>query len=54
LATSRNVVAVTGPVIGALFTDGTASDCAELSDDRSRREASTIPTITLATTTRKR
>ena len=40
--------------VGALFTDGTASDCAELCDDRSRREARTIPTITLATTTSRR
>ena len=48
------VAALTGPVIGALLTAGTPSVCAELWEARSRRDASTMPTITLATTTSKR
>jgi len=43
-ATSRNVVAVIPPVIGALLNGGAAIVWADDSGDRSRRDAMTIPT----------
>jgi hypothetical protein len=42
-AMSRKVVAVSGPVIGALFIGG-ATVCAEDSGDKPRRDAITSPT----------
>jgi hypothetical protein len=41
-------------VIGALFIGGAARLCADDVDERSRREARTIPTMMLATTTSSR
>ena len=38
---SRNVVAVSGPVIGALFIGGATVVCAADSGDRPRRDAIT-------------
>ena len=49
LAMSRNVAAFTWPVIGALFIGGAAAVCAVVADGSSR-EASTMPTMMLATT----
>jgi hypothetical protein len=48
----RNVVASMGPVSGALFTEGTFTDCADEEGVRSRREAMTIPTAIEATAIR--
>ena len=45
---SRKVVALTGPLNGALLPRG-ATVCAEDSGDRSRRDASTMPTAREAT-----
>ncbi len=44
LATFLNVWASMGPVTGALFMGGTASDCADDSDDRSSLDEITMPT----------
>ncbi len=43
-AMSRNVVAVSGPVSGALFIGGAATVCAADSGDSPSRDAITIPT----------
>ena len=43
-AMSRNVVAVSGPVMGALFIGGALTDCADDCGDKSSLEAITIPT----------
>jgi hypothetical protein len=48
----RNVVASIGPVIGALFIDGTFTVCADEAGARSSREAMTIPTAIPATAMR--
>jgi len=48
-AMSRNVVAVSGPVMGVLFIGGAASVCATDSGERSSRDAITIPTASEAT-----
>src|SRR5260221_11492100 len=50
LAMLRNVSALSAPVIGALFIGGTVIVCAIEPGVRSRRDASTIPTASDATT----
>jgi len=53
LAIVRNVVASTGPASGALFIGGTFIVCADDSEERSSREASTMPTASDATAIRR-
>ncbi len=44
LATSRNVLALTVPVSGALFIGGAFTVCAVEAGDMPNRDASTMPT----------